>query len=170
MYLRELNKEDKKNYEDYITKWQQSKEHIVPSITNIAKYDSFDSLIKCLKEPQASNNTQVPSTTLFCFDEHTDRILGAINIRHHLNEQLKHIGGHIGYGVNPGYRKLGIAKFMVTVALETLKEMNITQVLITCDDDNIASQKVINHFDAKEIMPYLKQEGKKVRRYIIDLT
>ncbi|EHJ06877.1 GNAT family N-acetyltransferase [Staphylococcus simiae] len=110
------------------------------------------------------------STTLFCFDEYIDNILGAINIRHHLNEQLQQIGGHIGYGVSPGYRALGIAKFMVTVALEILTEMNITQVLITYDDNNIASQKVINHFKAKEIMSYLKQEGKKVRRYIIDLS
>ncbi|MBO1199229.1 GNAT family N-acetyltransferase [Staphylococcus simiae] len=170
MYLRELKQEDDRSYKDYITKWQQSKEHIVPSITNIDKYDSFASLVKYLKETQISNHSWVPSTTLFCFDEHTNRILGAINIRHHLNEQLQQIGGHIGYGVSPGYRELGIAKFMVTVALEILTEMNMTQVLITCDDNNIASQKVINHFNAKEIIPYLKQDGKKVRRYIIDLA
>ena len=41
----------------------------------------------------------VPATVLFLTDG--EKILGAIDIRHFLNDGLARYGGHIGYGVRP---------------------------------------------------------------------
>jgi predicted acetyltransferase len=43
--------------------------------------------------------------------------VGRISIRHELNENLRKLGGHIGYEVRPSYRKQGIASEMLKSAL-----------------------------------------------------
>jgi predicted acetyltransferase len=45
-------------------------------------------------------------------------ILGSVNIRHCLNEDLLFRGGHIGYGIRPTQRKNGYATLMLGLALE----------------------------------------------------
>lgn len=61
----------------------------------------------------------------------------------HLNEQLLRLSGHIGYGIRPTERRKGYAAAMLKLALEKCRDMEIKQVLITCDKDNIASAKTI---------------------------
>ena len=57
---------------------------------------------------------------------------------------------------------------LLALALEKAKEMRISPVLVTCNDDNLASAKVIekNGFTPENIVPVL-QDGKSflTRRY-----
>ena len=75
-------------------------------------------------------------------DEHT-RFLGEVKIRHRLNDALLQRGGHIGYGVRYSEWNRGYGTKMLALALEKAKDMHISPVLITCNDDNFASAKVI---------------------------
>jgi len=71
-------------------------------------------------------------------------LLGAIRIRHHIdNEFLSLEGGHIGYDIAPSYRGCGNGKLMLKLALSKAKQLGITKVLLTADEDNFASRKVI---------------------------
>ena len=72
-----------------------------------------------------------------------DTYLGRINLRHHLNEGLSEIGGHIGYDVRPTARRRGHATAMLAAALPRAAELGIDQALVTCDAENTASRKVI---------------------------
>ena len=72
-----------------------------------------------------------------------DQIVGRLSLRHTLNDFLRRFGGHIGYGVVPSQRKHGYATEMLKQSLPIAKSIGINEVLITCDDDNIPSQKVI---------------------------
>lgn len=72
-----------------------------------------------------------------------DTYLGRISIRHHLNEHLREIGGHIGYDIRPSARRRGHATAMLAAVLPHAAALGIEKALITCDDDNIASRKVI---------------------------
>lgn len=72
-----------------------------------------------------------------------DTIVGRVSIRHTLNDFLARIGGHIGYGVVPSHRNLGYATEMLRQALPVALSIGIARVLITCDDNNPASQRVI---------------------------
>jgi predicted acetyltransferase len=69
--------------------------------------------------------------------------VGAVNIRHYLNESLLFDGGHIGDGIRPSERRKGYATAMIQLALDECKKMGITKVLMVCDKDNIGSAKSI---------------------------
>jgi predicted acetyltransferase len=84
----------------------------------------------------------VPSSFLFAFVD--DRIVGRTSIRHHLNSRLERIGGHIGYAVVPEFRRRGYATEILRQSLEIASDqLGLRRVLVTCDDDNLGSIRVI---------------------------
>jgi predicted acetyltransferase len=84
----------------------------------------------------------VPSYDYFAVED--DKLIGVIHIRVRLTEKLLQYGGHIGYAINPVYWKKGYGKELLKVALEQYKDLiEEDSILITCDDDNIGSYKII---------------------------
>lgn len=96
-------------------------------------------------------------------------MVGAINIRHYLNDNLLKHGGHIGDGVRPSERQKGIATRMIALGLEECKKLGLKRVLMTCRKDNIGSAKsIINNGGILE--NEIKQDdGVVTQRYWIDL-
>ncbi|ATQ35820.1 GNAT family N-acetyltransferase [Mesoplasma entomophilum] len=72
-----------------------------------------------------------------------NKVIGFINLRLKLNEYLLNFGGHIGYGVVPSLRKRGYATEMLKQTIKIAKKEGINEILITCLESNIASEKVI---------------------------
>lgn len=72
-----------------------------------------------------------------------DRYLGRIAVRHRLNDFLREVGGHIGYDVRPTARRQGHATAMLAAVLPLAHGLGIDPALVTCDDDNVASLRVI---------------------------
>lgn len=84
----------------------------------------------------------VPSYNYFFVND--DKFIGEIHIRVRLTDNLLKYGGHIGYAINPKYWNQGYGTKLLESGLEKVKELiEENRVLITCDDDNIASYKVI---------------------------
>ena len=84
----------------------------------------------------------MPSTFLFAFDG--ARIVGRVSIRHRLNAVLERIGGHVGYVVVPECRGRGYATAILAKAVAIARdELGIARVLVTCEENNLASIKVI---------------------------
>jgi predicted acetyltransferase len=84
----------------------------------------------------------VPSLLLFAFL--SGRIVGRVSIRPSLNERLERTGGHIGYVVVPEFRRRGYATTMLEMGLGILHdEFGVRRVLVTCDDNNVASMRTI---------------------------
>ncbi len=76
-------------------------------------------------------------------DDEKTYFIGEIAIRHRLNDALLERGGHIGYGVRFSEWNRGYGTRMLSMALEKAKERQLSRVLITCNDDNLASARVI---------------------------
>lgn len=107
-------------------------------------YHDFEQYLNSL-EVFRHDGTRVPDSTFFCLDTDRNIFVGAINIRHYLNERLLLNGGHIGDGVRPSERRKGIATQMIGLALLECKKLGIQEVLMVCDKDNIGSAKSIQN-------------------------
>jgi predicted acetyltransferase len=71
-----------------------------------------------------------------------DQVLGGIALRHETNQfVLRH--GHIGYGIRPSSRRLGLATWALGRTLGEARRLGLERVLIVCEADNIASAKMI---------------------------
>ena len=83
----------------------------------------------------------VPVTELW-FVDGTD-YLGTVVIRHRLTPELERVGGHIGYHVVPGRRRRGHATSMLAQAKPVCRRLGLTEILVTCAEDNVGSRRVI---------------------------
>jgi predicted acetyltransferase len=106
---------------------------------------SFERYLEVLAEQARGEHLpadHVPSTFLFAFSGPT--IVGRVSIRHALTPYLERFGGHIGYVVVPEYRRRGYATAILRQSLQIARRtVGLTRVLVTCDDDNIGSIRVI---------------------------
>ena len=162
------------SYADEIIKYKEESLAESPIINGSAGLDRLSSIEDWLKElkKRSCEDTVpkglVPSSTYLGVREKDNYIVGMIDIRHYLNEYLTQVGGHIGYGVRKTERNKGYAKQMLKLALEKCKELKIKKVLITCDEDNIASEKVILSANAK-FEDIRNVDGENKKRFWIDL-
>lgn len=103
-------------------------------------------LISFLPQMQMGENLpkgHVPCTFFFAFNQE-EKIVGRVSIRHRLTDNLKKVGGHIGYAVVPEHRNQGVATEILKQSLSWCQDfLNLNQILVTCDDENIASIKTI---------------------------
>jgi predicted acetyltransferase len=83
----------------------------------------------------------VPVTELWFIDG--SDYLGTVIIRHRLTPALAREGGHIGYHVVPRQRRRGHATQMLGQAKPVCQGLGLSDVLITCDQDNLGSRRVI---------------------------
>ncbi len=110
----------------------------------------------------------VPATQFLCVHLPESTVVGVIQIRHRLNEHLLNYAGHIGYAVRPGWRKKGIAKWMLRMILPHCKALGLDRVLITCDKENEASRRTIEACGG--VLEDIRMDGENaVLRYWIDL-
>lgn len=105
----------------------------------------------------------------FLLDEDRDRLLGAVNIRHYLNDSLLKEGGHIGDGIRPSERRKGYATEMIRLALLECKKLGIDKVLMTCDQDNIGSVRAIVKNGGVLENEFVNAEGHVEQRYWISI-
>ena len=162
------------SYADEIIKYKEESLAESPIINGSAGLDRFSSIeiwFEELKKRSCEDTVPkglVPSSTYLGVREKDNYIVGMIDIRHYLNEYLTQAGGHIGYGVRKTERNKGYAKQMLKLALEKCKDLKIKKVLITCDEDNIASEKVILSANAK-LEDIRNVDGENKKRFWIDL-
>lgn len=129
--------------------------------------DDFDNYLEHL-EHKEERNGRVHDSVYFCFDEEINSYVGAVNIRHYLNEGLLKTGGHIGDGIRPKYRNMGYGTAMISLALKECHQLGINRVLMTCDKINVPSAStIINNGGVLE--NEVDDEGMIVQRYWIDL-
>lgn len=113
-----------------------------------------------------SRTDRVPSHQYVLLRQDNQQVIGMLAIRTALNDYLLNYGGHIGYSILPLERKKGYGSAMLKEALEQAKALGLTRVLVTCDDDNLASAGVIeNNLGILEDKRFEEETQKWVRRY-----
>ncbi|QDU34741.1 Acetyltransferase (GNAT) family protein [Poriferisphaera corsica] len=111
----------------------------------------------------------VAQTTFWLFNDQ-NQMLGTIDLRHELNELLFNWGGHVGYAVHPDHRHKGYATFMLNHVLEYARSRSMDRLMISCQEGNIASEKLIlNAGGIYENSFFVDEYNKDVRRHWITL-
>lgn len=127
---------------DMMDEWTAAGEKIIPYAIRKADYKDYDTYLDSLEVSVCSEGL-VPDSTYFCLDTDRNLFVGAVNIRHELNDILLLDGGHIGDGVRPSERRKGTATAMIRLALEKCRDLGMEKVLMVCDKTNIGSAKSI---------------------------
>lgn len=152
---------------DMLEEWNASDETIIPYAIRRIDYHDFAYYCSNLEVKEACDGL-VPDSTFFCLDEDRNIIVGAVNIRHYLNDALLLNGGHIGDGVRPSERRKGIATKMIALALDECKKLGIQKVLMVCDKENVGSAKSIQK-NGGILENEIETDGIIEQRYWIEL-
>ena len=83
----------------------------------------------------------VPATTFWLVEN--SEFIGYGNVRHYLTPPLERFGGHIGYVIRPSRQGMGYGAKQLALLLNEAAWLNIDDALITCNDNNIASIRII---------------------------
>ena len=89
-----------------------------------------------------SRKPRIPFRLLWLSD---DDFCGAINLRFlaGTEELPAHVSGHVGYAVVPWKQRRGYATRALGLVLPVARAIGLIRVLVTCDEGNAASRKVI---------------------------
>ncbi|MGG0122669.1 GNAT family N-acetyltransferase [Bacillus paranthracis] len=139
--------------------------------SSLQNFDSLDEWFEKVSIQEAGENLQgnrVPSSQFLSFEK--GELIGFVNIRHRLNEELLRESGHIGYSVHPDKRRQGYATKQLKLALGEAQKLGLQKVLITCDKANIASAKTIQKVGGvleNEVVS--SHTGEIVQRYWVEI-
>lgn len=111
----------------------------------------------------------VDEAVFLTFDS-VGKLVGISDIRLGTNDFIQTFAGQIGYSVRPSQRKRGYASEILKLTLIEAAKCGLSKILITCNEPNIASAKVIekNGGVLEKIIPH--PGFSDVKRYYIDLS
>lgn len=135
------SKEMEKDIWEYRQEYLLCGEKHINGCCGIGYYEDFDTWLEFVLaiERDKLSREGVHASTFFSVRKSDNKIIGSIQLRHFLTEELKKHGGHIGYGIRPGERGKGYGRQQLLLVLEAAAKMGLPRVMISCDKDNIAS-------------------------------
>jgi predicted acetyltransferase len=111
----------------------------------VASLTDLDAKAGPVTLPDGSKVERLPGRQFWIWDEADNAFCGSINLRWQRDtaELPPHVLGHLGYTVVPWRQRRGHATAALHALLPIAREHGLPHVQITTDDDNVASQRVI---------------------------
>ena len=130
---------------EYRKEFRDNNEHMYGT-SSLERFENIEEWIKWVERnycEESCDKEFVPSFQFLTIRKLDNKVIGMVNIRHKLNEHLLRVGGHIGYSVRKSEREKGYGKEQLRLDLLEAKNLDINNVLITCDKDNFSSRNTI---------------------------
>jgi predicted acetyltransferase len=133
--------------------------------------EMFEDLLARLaaaKDPANAPPGELPYEDLWLMEN--DEWIGKLTLRTTINARYLHAGGHIGYEIRPSKRRQGYGTILLRMGLELARKRGLQRVLLTCDETNLGSRKVIEN-NGGQLENSVEVEGQTVlkMRYWINL-
>jgi predicted acetyltransferase len=100
-----------------------------------------------------------------------DCVVGKIQIRHKPSHGVgvpENMASHIYYEILPEYRKKGYGRKILELGLNEAKKIGLSEVYITCMEDNLGSKKIIEANGGVFVEDaIINTQGKKMLKYKI---
>ncbi|MDF1617979.1 GNAT family N-acetyltransferase [Petrocella sp. FN5] len=101
--------------------------------------------------------------------DNNEEVIGVIRIRHRVDNDSLEMAGHIGYEIKSSKRKKGYGQRLLELGLMEARKIGLQKVLITCDEDNVASKRMIEKCKSKYKKSIFDEEsGKNILQYEVD--
>ncbi len=154
IYLKEDDISDINRIDEYNEEYMSVYPDFVPFMT---KENIHEVLKDTENKKQGINNDGVKEIFYFAIED--DKIVGHGSVR--LNPEIVpnyETIGHIMYGVVPSKRKQGYGTKICKLLIEEAKKYNLENILITCNEKNIGSNKVILNNGGEFIKQKMSEE------------
>ena len=141
--LKELSLNDGKKIYDMLQDIEKEKNGFHNEANGLT-YEEFQIYLKSNKRMAQGKDLPegyVPQTIYWFWVE--DKVVGMGKLRHYLNDNLRKKGGHAAYAIKEDKRKKGYGKLILKKLIEKAKKKGIKDLLLTVDDVNKPSRKVI---------------------------
>ncbi|GEM45224.1 GNAT family N-acetyltransferase [Deinococcus cellulosilyticus] len=131
-------------------------------------FEAYLQSVEDEQNPETVRPGRVPMTLFWMVDQ--GQVVGSISFRHELNDFLKEFGGHIGYEVARNHRGKGYGTLALQKVLEHARARGYERVMLTCDDSNLASSRVMEKNGGVLDRVYtVDHHPVPIRRYWIEL-
>lgn len=156
-------------YLDMVSDYRQAGERYYHQRSATFDFAAFLDELEANRLGQDLEPGYVPMSTFWLvLDDQT--LVAESRLRHHLNPGLEIEGGHIGYAVRPSMRGQGYGTELLRLTLLEARKIGLTRVMLTCDQDNLASRRVMEKNGAvltgETISP---RSGKPIYQFWIEL-
>ena len=102
-------------------------------------------------------------------DGASDRLVGLSHLRLELTDYLRQFGGHVGYSIAPDCWGQGYGTQLLALTLDKARQEGLQRLLITCDQSNPGSARVIEKNGGVFENLVTEADGNLLCRYWIDL-
>ena len=155
------------SYLDYIAELGNEERYPFPLDFDHHDFSQMLTRIEGFASGESLPDGYVQSSTFWLIDN--EQIVGVTNIRHRLNDAIKHCGGHIGIGIRPSQRGKGIGRELMQMSINYLQQLNVRSIHIHCYKQNLASSKMIQAC-AGRLDSELVDGDQIVQRYIVNIA
>jgi predicted acetyltransferase len=150
--------------------FQAHGEHLDVDLTLLAdRLEELLAWIHAQQDPSTVDPGSLPFFDYWLIDR--GEWIGKLTLRPRIDERFLFSGGHIGYEIRPSKRRRGYGTVLLRLGLEKAREQGLQRVLLTCDETNVGSKKIIEA-NGGCYENAVQQEGISVKklRYWIDLS
>ena len=172
LYLKKPSQDDIPNIDQFKQAFVVRDESLHGScgITGFDDLHDWLNYLELLNHKETVPAGRVLSSEYLCIRKSDDKMVGIVNIRHELDDELLKHGGHIGYSIHPDERQKGYAKEQLRLALLECQRIGINPILITCNQHNEASRKTILHAKGVLENTFVEEDGNIVERYWVTMN
>lgn len=157
LYLAEPSKEYQKSFENYALAYKEinDEQYFNKRKSALENFDDYLCNLQRLHKGIELSNGEVAVSTFWLVDN--GEVVGTVRVRH---KEVQY-AGHIGYDISPHHRNKGYGTKILKLALEKASAIGITEAIVTCKVDNIASRRIIEKNNGRLLERFFHERDKE---------